>query len=517
MLVFFFVLVGSIIALFFKNACPKAKWLVITGFIGVIIAFFGFGVQIGIAKDSDARPLGFSAAAQIAAKKPGITDPTVWLEASVEKKQENVEKKQANAETFSTAANTWGILMLVFFFVLIGSIIALFFRNTRPKAKWLASSSLICLFIAIFGLTIQIGIDRDNDARLLGFSDATDQVAAKQAGITDPTLWREATVEKKQENVEKKQAKSETFSTAANTWVIFTLVFFLVLIGSLIALLFKSARPKAKWLAPASLICLFIAFFGLTIQIGIDRDNDARRLGFSDAADQVAAKQAGITDPTVWRAATVEKKRANAETFSTAANTWGILMLVFFFVLIGSIIALFFRSMRPKAKWLVIASFIGVIIAFFGVGVRIGIDRDNDARRLGFSDAADQLAAKQAGITDPTVWREASVEKKQENVEKKQPKAESSSTAANTTSPQRDLRGFSVDDFALEIGNNACNSFLEIGARQLWLDANCPFNPIHVGYWGIGLGGVFIMGLLSEFLKELSSFLSRSSTSKGDS
>jgi len=255
----------------------------------------------------------------------------VWLEASVEKKQENVEKKQANAETFSTAANTWGILMLVFFFVLIGSIIALFFRNTRPKAKWLLRRVLSVCFIAIFGLTIQIGIDRDNDARLLGFSDATDQVAAKQAGITDRRCGERQPSKRNRRNVEKKQAKSETFSTAANTWVIFTLVFFLVLIGSLIALLFKSARPKAKWLAPASLICLFIAFFGLTIQIGIDRDNDARRLGFSDAADQVAAKQAGITDPTVWRAATVEKKRANAETFSTAANTWGILMLVFFF------------------------------------------------------------------------------------------------------------------------------------------------------------------------------------------
>jgi len=81
---------------FFKTRV-QGKVAVITGY-RVMIAFFGFGVQIGIAKDSDARTW-LSAAAQIAAKKPGITDRR-WLEASSKRMQENDQKNRQMPKHF---------------------------------------------------------------------------------------------------------------------------------------------------------------------------------------------------------------------------------------------------------------------------------------------------------------------------------------------------------------------------------------------------------------------------------
>src|ERR1700730_11463708 len=73
--------------------------------------------------------------------------------------------------------------------------------------------------------------------------------------------------------------------------------FFLAFVGSLVALLFKSVRRKAKWIAPASFAAMIVA----TAFLGGEQSDEARRLGFLDAADQRAAKDAGVTDPVAWR------------------------------------------------------------------------------------------------------------------------------------------------------------------------------------------------------------------------
>jgi hypothetical protein len=81
-------------------------------------------------------------------------------------------------------------------------------------------------------------------------------------------------------------------------------------------------------------------------------------------------------------------------------------MWAFFFLnsllgFVGSLICLFFRSLRRKAKWIASASFVAMIVTF---SIFLG-EQDNEARRFGFLDAADMRAAKEAGIVDPAAWQ----------------------------------------------------------------------------------------------------------------
>lgn len=72
----------------------------------------------------------------------------------------------------------------------------------------------------------------------------------------------------------------------------------ILLLASLVGLLFKNFRPKAKWIAPISLAAV-IASVAL---IGNDMDSDARSQGFLDSADKLRAQEAGITDGAKWTA-----------------------------------------------------------------------------------------------------------------------------------------------------------------------------------------------------------------------
>jgi hypothetical protein len=91
-------------------------------------------------------------------------------------------------------------------------------------------------------------------------------------------------------------------------WAFLVLICFLAFVGSLDALLFKGVRRKAKWIAPASFVALIVAaaFFGG------EQNDEALRLGFLDAADQRAAKDAGVTNPVAWRAGSQEASRAGS-------------------------------------------------------------------------------------------------------------------------------------------------------------------------------------------------------------
>jgi hypothetical protein len=95
-------------------------------------------------------------------------------------------------------------------------------------------------------------------------------------------------------------------------------------------------------------------------------------------------------------------------------------------ILPGSLIALLFRNLRPKAKWAAAASGIGLVVSFMSYEPRnpceIGIcenelyshapkigtadQADQDARERGFESAADLRVAEQAGVSDADDWRQ---------------------------------------------------------------------------------------------------------------
>jgi len=89
-------------------------------------------------------------------------------------------------------------------------------------------------------------------------------------------------------------------------WAFIGLICLLAFVGSLICLLFKSLRRRGKWAALVS----FLGFIVAVTIFGSAQDDEARRLGFLGATDQRAAKDAGVTDPTAWRAANEAKRRA---------------------------------------------------------------------------------------------------------------------------------------------------------------------------------------------------------------
>lgn len=91
-------------------------------------------------------------------------------------------------------------------------------------------------------------------------------------------------------------------------WALLVVVFLLVFFVSLGFMPFKSRRIKAMRTAGASLAASIFALF-MFVQ---SQEDEARRLGFTGVSEQREAKESGVTDPVVWRAATEEKRQAAA-------------------------------------------------------------------------------------------------------------------------------------------------------------------------------------------------------------
>jgi hypothetical protein len=77
-------------------------------------------------------------------------------------------------------------------------------------------------------------------------------------------------------------------------------------LSSIVAMLFKKRRRKAKWAAGASLSMFVLSI----VLIFRDLDGDARLKGFLDYADSEAAEKVGITDASIWR---LQQQKAEAE------------------------------------------------------------------------------------------------------------------------------------------------------------------------------------------------------------
>jgi hypothetical protein len=80
---------------------------------------------------------------------------------------------------------------------------------------------------------------------------------------------------------------------------------------------------------------------------------------------------------------------------------WPFLFLLCLISFLSSIIGLFFRPIRRKAKLIAFASVVAMVFSAV-MGVRQG---DLEAQQKGFLDAADMHAAKDAGIIDPAAWQ----------------------------------------------------------------------------------------------------------------
>jgi hypothetical protein len=72
----------------------------------------------------------------------------------------------------------------------------------------------------------------------------------------------------------------------------------IALVGSLVALLFKDWRWRAKRVALASTAALVLS----VVLISRVSDEEARAKGFSDSSDLQTAKRAGVTDGAAWKA-----------------------------------------------------------------------------------------------------------------------------------------------------------------------------------------------------------------------
>jgi hypothetical protein len=87
---------------------------------------------------------------------------------------------------------------------------------------------------------------------------------------------------------------------------------------------------------------------------------------------------------------------------------WDFIALISLLVVAVSIVALpFVKGKRKKVGALAAVGFVVAIVTIFIAG-------DDEAKRLGFTDATDQRAAKDAGVTDPVAWhaaRDAAAEK----------------------------------------------------------------------------------------------------------
>jgi hypothetical protein len=75
-------------------------------------------------------------------------------------------------------------------------------------------------------------------------------------------------------------------------WALIVAISLLVFLGSLVGLLFKGTRGKAKRYAWMSALAMILA----SSFLASEQDDQARRLGFSDNNDRRAATEAGVTD-----------------------------------------------------------------------------------------------------------------------------------------------------------------------------------------------------------------------------
>ena len=81
------------------------------------------------------------------------------------------------------------------------------------------------------------------------------------------------------------------------SWTLLTILSVASLLGSLFALIFRSVRQRARWIAFASFVVFVIIFVGAVN----GADDDAVQKGFLSQADLSQAKESGFTDPATWK------------------------------------------------------------------------------------------------------------------------------------------------------------------------------------------------------------------------
>lgn len=113
----------------------------------------------------------------------------------------------------------WALVLLVGLIGLVVGLILMIFQRFRRKGKWTALVAIVLIPISIWQ-TVRLD-NRDELAKTAGWTSATEQNAAREAGIADPLAWRQkveelatqAKLKVEQEAAEK--AKREALATEA--------------------------------------------------------------------------------------------------------------------------------------------------------------------------------------------------------------------------------------------------------------------------------------------------------------
>jgi hypothetical protein len=123
---------------------------------------------------------------------------------------------------------------------------------------------------------------------------------------------------------------------------------------------------------------------------------------------------------------------------------WLVALLCLFF-LTGSIIALFFHSVRPEAKWAASASASGLIVSFLLLG--LSSDReDQQGREFGSLIRADRRSAEQAGVTEASVCEHSKAEVAAAKAEEAEAKRQAEAAKAEEAEARRQAEAAKAEE-----------------------------------------------------------------------
>jgi hypothetical protein len=92
------------------------------------------------------------------------------------------------------------------------------------------------------------------------------------------------------------------------------------------------------------------------------------------------------------------------------SDLWAAIFWLFFLCLLCSVIALAFRTVRPKAKWGTLASAIGLVVSFVFVGLAGNKEEEQEANEMGFLSAADRRSADRASVSVTAAARASDID-----------------------------------------------------------------------------------------------------------
>lgn len=106
------------------------------------------------------------------------------------------------------------IFALIAFLSLLTVVISLILATIRfrPQAKKVATMSGAAFLLSFIVFVVLVDREIDDEARQLGFADATDRRKANEAGVPDPTAWQERKRVAEEGRVREQKAREEAIA-----------------------------------------------------------------------------------------------------------------------------------------------------------------------------------------------------------------------------------------------------------------------------------------------------------------